>query len=65
LTIKGITNPIIFVATVDPATNTYTAPIVIDRTLWDIKYNSVKFFSDIADKAIEDLIQFDITITLS
>lgn len=64
LTIKWITNPISFVATLDEAGTTATAPIVIDRTLWDIKYRSLRFFSDIADKAIEDEITFTVTLTL-
>jgi polyisoprenoid-binding protein YceI len=62
LTIKGITNPVVFVATTDGTS--FTAPIVIDRTLWDIKFRSLKFFSDIADKAIEDSITFDVTMNL-
>jgi polyisoprenoid-binding protein YceI len=62
LTIKGNTNPTTFVATVDETGNTFSAPIVIDRTLWDIKFRSLKFFSDVADKAIEDDITFDISL---
>lgn len=62
LTIKGITNPIVFVATMDGMS--FSAPIVIDRTLWDIKFRSLKFFSDVADKAIEDSITFDVTLNL-
>lgn len=64
LTIKGIRNPTTFVATMDATGNTFSAPIVIDRTLWDIKYRSLKFFSDVADKAIEDDITFDVTLTV-
>lgn len=62
LTIKWITNPVTFVATVDESM-TFTAPITIDRTLWDIKFRSLKFFSDVADKAIEDTITFDVVLT--
>jgi polyisoprenoid-binding protein YceI len=61
LTIKGITNPVTFVATVDESM-TFTAPIVIDRTLWDIKFRSLKFFSDVVDVAIEDNIVYTVTI---
>jgi polyisoprenoid-binding protein YceI len=64
LTIKGITNPVTFVASVDATTMTFTAPIVIDRTLWDIKFRSLKFFSDVADKAIDDTITYDVTLTV-
>lgn len=64
LTIKGKTNPVTFVATVDE-TMTFSAPIVIDRTLWDITFRSLKFFSDVADKAIEDTIIYDVTLKLT
>jgi len=63
LTIKGITNPVTFVATVDEDM-TFIAPITIDRTLWDIKFRSLKFFSDIADKAIDDNITYDVKLTI-
>jgi hypothetical protein len=36
--------------------------LVIDRTLWGIRYNSGKFFADLADKAISDSIEFNIKI---
>lgn len=56
LTIKGITNGIKF-----PATVTLTegkagakATFAIDRTLWDIKFKSGKFFPELGDKAIAD-----------
>ena len=64
LTIKWIRNPTTFVATVDETGNSFSAPIVIDRTLWDIKFRSLKFFSDVADKAIEDTITFDVTLNV-
>lgn len=64
LTIKGITKPISFIATLDPTGTTANAPISIDRTAWDIKFRSLKFFSDVADKAIEDTIMFDVTLQL-
>lgn len=60
LTIKGITQEITFPLTED--TNGTTALITIDRTLWDIKYGSEKFFDDLADKAIKDTIEFEVKI---
>jgi len=36
--------------------------LAIDRTLWDIRYQSGKFFDLIADRAISDSIEFDIKI---
>ncbi|MEX1187789.1 MAG: YceI family protein [Bacteroidia bacterium] len=56
LTIKGITKAITFPATVsmtDEAVNA-TAEFEIDRTEWDIKYGSGKFFQDLGDKMIYD-----------
>ena len=60
LTIKGITNPIEFTASVDG--NTATADITVDRTLYDVKYGSTKFGA-LADKAIYD--DFSLSVTLS
>lgn len=60
LTIKGITNPITF----DLATtkNTATTALKIDRTKYDIKYNSPSIFSAIGNKAIYD--DFDLVVAL-
>jgi len=63
MTIKGIANDISFPATI---TNTgkqisAKAKIVLDRTKWDIRYGSGKFFENIGDKAIHD----DFTIELN
>ena len=62
LTIKGITNRIDFMANVKIKENNYlaTANIKIDRTKWDIKYNSGSFVKDLGDKLILDDIEFDI-----
>ena len=60
LTIKGITNPVTF----DLATtaNTATTNVKIDRTKYDIKYNSASIFSSIGDKAIND--DFNLAVAL-
>lgn len=60
LTIKGITKPVTF----DLATtaNTASTTFKIDRTKYDIKYNSASIFSAIGDKAIED--EFQLTVAL-
>jgi hypothetical protein len=34
----------------------------IDRTKWDIKYDSGNFFQDLGDRAIKDDIYFNINI---
>jgi len=56
LTIKGITKAITFPATVAVSAGeaTANAEFEIDRTEWDIKYGSGKFFQDLGDKMIND-----------
>jgi polyisoprenoid-binding protein YceI len=60
LTIKGITKPITF----DLATtkNTAATAFKVDRTKYDIKYNSPSIFSSIGDKAISD--DFELAVAL-
>ena len=62
LTIKGITNPITFQASVDINGINFLAKakIKIDRTKWDITYNSGNFFENLGDYLIKDEIEFDI-----
>jgi len=62
MTIKNITNPVTFPATVTVAGNTITAEgkAVLDRTKYEIRYGSKSFFENIGDKAIYD----DFTINL-
>ncbi|MBL4592646.1 MAG: YceI family protein [Flavobacteriales bacterium] len=64
LTIKGITKPIEFPATIemkDGKLGAY-AEMSVDRTLYDIKYGSGKFFEGLGDKMINDefIIKFKI-----
>lgn len=56
LTIKDITHPILFVATVEIFTDFLHAlgEIKIDRTLYNIKYGSGKFLENLGDKLIYD-----------
>jgi len=65
LTIKGITKDIAFPATVviDGNKLTANADFKLDRTLWDIKYNSGKFYDSLGDKMIKD--DFDITFEIA
>jgi polyisoprenoid-binding protein YceI len=65
LTIKGITHEISFPAKIDVAGDKVTAngTASIDRTKWDIKYGSGKFFSDLGDRMIKD--EFEIKFELS
>lgn len=60
LTIKGMTNEITFPAVEDEYGT--TAEFSIDRTRWDIKYGSARFFDDLADKAIKDEIDFEVSL---
>lgn len=64
LTIKGITKPISFPATITTVGNvtTATSAITVDRTVYDIKYGSASFFDSLGDKAIEN--NFLLTVKL-
>ncbi len=62
LTLKGITKSVSFPATLQTTGDAMlsTADITLDRTLWDIKFGSGKFFSDLGDNLIKD----EMTISL-
>lgn len=64
LTIKGITKPITFDATtkIEGGKVVGTSAIKVDRTNYDIKYGSGKFFQGLGDKAIYD--EFDLEVSL-
>jgi len=64
LTIKGITQGISFPAKVDnnEAGINASAKFNIDRTLWDIKYKSGKFFPELGDKVISDEIGIELNL---
>jgi len=66
LTIKGIEKNIEFPATVSLEGDNVTfksEAFTIDRTDWDIKFKSGKFFQDLAkDKMIDDNIEFQIEV---
>jgi len=64
LTIKGITKPITFDATtkIEGGKVVGTSTIKVDRTNYDIKYGSGKFFQGLGDKAIYD--EFDLEVSL-
>lgn len=62
LTIKGISKPISFLATVNSKNGfSASATLVFDRTKYDIKYAS-GIIGTVADKAIEDNVTLNITI---
>ncbi|ASZ09951.1 YceI family protein [Chitinophaga pendula] len=64
LTIKGITQDISFPATITVDNNQLVAKanIKVDRTKYDIKFHSKRFFDNLGDKVIYD--DFDLDITL-
>ena len=64
LAIKGITHEVIFPANIEVQDGMVKANgrLVIDRTLWGIRYNSGKFFANLADRTISDSIEFNIKI---
>jgi polyisoprenoid-binding protein YceI len=64
LTIKGITHAVTFPATMEAKGKVVYANgnVTIDRTKWDVRYNSGKFYDNLADKTISDFIEFDIKI---
>lgn len=64
LTIKGITHPVTFPAKMEVKDGIVKAngKLVIDRTIWDVRYNSGKFFDNLADKTISDSIEFHMKI---
>lgn len=62
LTIKDISHPVSFIATVEVFTNSLhtLGEIIIDRTLYNIRYGSGKFIDNLGDKLIYDdfILQF-------
>ena len=58
LTIKGITKPVTFDLTVGK--NSATTAFKVNRTKYDIKYNSGNFFENLGDKTIND--DFELTV---
>jgi len=64
LTIKNITHPISFKATIDqvaPILKT-KASVVFDRSEYDIRFGSGKFFDNLGDKMILDDINVDVSL---
>ena len=69
LTIKGITNDIEFPAAIYMQKGELHAKAAfdLDRTKWDIRYGSNKFFDNLADNVIDDMftVSFDLTAQTS
>jgi polyisoprenoid-binding protein YceI len=64
LTIKGITHPVTFPVKMEMKDGIVKASgkLVIDRTEWNVRYNSGKFYDNLADGTISDSIEFQIEI---
>lgn len=64
LTIKGITKPVSFPATIttDGKKITAVSKVTIDRTKYDIKFRSTNFFENLGDKAIMDEFTLDVNV---
>lgn len=62
LTMKGNTHAETFSATQDNSNKTVTAKLNLDRTKYEIIFGSGKFFKELADAAIKDIIPLEITI---
>ena len=62
LTIKGISNPITFLAETSKLNGktVVQSKFKIDRSRWDVRYGSKSFFNDLGDQAISDVITFDV-----
>jgi polyisoprenoid-binding protein YceI len=64
LTIKGITKPVTFPVTVKTTATgaEATGKMVVDRSKYDIKYNSKSFFENLGDKVINDDFTIDVKL---
>lgn len=62
LTIKGITEPISFKA--KKTTKGYSATITVDRTKYNVRYGSGKFFDNLGDNMIYDDFTLEVNLVL-
>lgn len=64
LTIKDVTKTISFPATITKANDDFVAQaeFTIDRTEWNVRYGSGKFFEGLADNTIEDEMTFTLDL---
>ncbi|MDP5158524.1 MAG: YceI family protein [Flaviramulus sp.] len=64
LTIKGVTNPVDFQAEVDYEKAQMITKFKIDRTRWNINYNSKEIEGKLKDGIISDAIGFEVKLSL-
>ena len=60
LTIKGATHPVTF--KVKRIGDVFQSTVTFDRSQFNVRYGSGKFFENLGDNAIEDLIPLDVTL---
>lgn len=65
LTIKGITHPVAFTAAVNNNDGIVSASgkVIVDRTLYDMKFRSGNFFKDLGDTLIYNNFDLNVSIT--
>ncbi len=65
LTIKGITHPVEFDAAIDVKGSELTAnaTIIVDRTLYDMKFRSGNFFTNLGDTLIYNEFELNVSVT--
>jgi len=66
LTIKGISKPVSFTAVLKDSVGGIeaTAKVVVDRSMYGIKYKSGSFFENLGDKLIYDEFEVDVKLVL-
>lgn len=64
LTIKGITHSVTFPVKMEIKDGIVkaNARLVIDRTKWDVRYKSAKFYDNLANQTMSDSIEYNIKI---
>ena len=60
LTIKGATHPVTF--KVKRIGDVFQSTVTFDRSQYNVRYGSGKFFENLGDNAIDDLIPLDVTL---
>jgi polyisoprenoid-binding protein YceI len=66
LTVKAATHPVEFTVTESKsgAVTIYTADITFDRSLYDVRFGSGKFFSNLGDNTINDEIKLNVKLAV-
>lgn len=65
LTMKSETRPVDFVAKPSADGKSVEADLTFDRTVWNIRYGSGKFFKNLGDKMINDKVELKIKLGFS